>query len=73
MISSLLTRGLTEMDLRSIAAYCGHETGKGWANKPEMAEYLRPETLYGPDKHESYLDPARAWYRKNFGEEQPNG
>lgn len=73
LISNLLARGLSETDLRAITAYCGHETGKGWANKPEMAEYLRPETLYGPEKHESYLDPARAWHRKHFGEETANG
>ncbi len=32
-----------------------------WANDPKMCDYLRPQTLFGTGKFESYLFAARKW------------
>jgi uncharacterized phage protein (TIGR02220 family) len=66
-----LRDGLTEMDLRKVIAYCAVELK--WAEKPDMAPYLRPETLFGPKTIAKYLDPARAWFEKLPPERQPQG
>ena len=57
LISNRLRDGLSEVDLRSIIAYCAVELE--WADQPEMAKYLRPETLFGPKTYTRYLDAAR--------------
>jgi uncharacterized phage protein (TIGR02220 family) len=57
LIANRLRDGLTELDLRSIVAHCAVDLE--WAEKPEMAKYLRPETLFGPKTYTRYLDPAR--------------
>ncbi len=69
LITSRLRDGLTETDLRSVVYYCAHPTGLGWTSKPEMAKYLRPETLFGPQSIARYLDAARSWALKQFGPE----
>lgn len=69
LVAHRMRDGLTELDLRSIVAYCGHASGQGWADKPEMRPYLRPATLFGPKTHAKYLDPARSWHRQYFGQE----
>lgn len=37
-----------------------HKTSQ-WRNDPKMSEYLRPATLFGTGKFESYLVAARTW------------
>lgn len=54
-----LRSGLTSWDLRRVIGYCAYEMG--WATKPNMRPYLRPETLFGPETIERYIDAARAW------------
>jgi uncharacterized phage protein (TIGR02220 family) len=65
LIAQRLREGVSEEDLRAIAAYCGHASGKGWAEDDKMRQYLQPSTLFGPKSHEKYLDPARAWFREH--------
>ncbi len=60
LIAGRLRDGFTEMDLRKIIGYCAEK----WEGKPDMLEYLRPETLFGPQTIAKYLDPARAWFDK---------
>ena len=57
-----LRNGLDELDLRKVIGYCASELE--WATDPDMAKYLRPETLFGPQTFSKYLDPARTWYDK---------
>lgn len=63
LIVGRLREGATELDLRAIVGFCA----SNWKGKPEMAEYLRPETLFGPKTITKYLDPARSWAAKKMG------
>lgn len=65
LITARLREGLTEMDLRKVIGYCALELD--WKSKPEMAPYLRPETLFGPKTIARYIDAARAWFAKQEG------
>lgn len=72
LIVAQFRNGLTEADLRKVIGYCADELE--WQDKPGMAIYLRPETLFGPKTITKYLDPARAWFEKNrlvLDEEHP--
>jgi uncharacterized phage protein (TIGR02220 family) len=60
LITAQLRSGVSEQDLRAVIGYCAVELG--WADKPDMAKYLRPETLFGPKTISRYLDPARTWF-----------
>ena len=60
---------MTERELRGIVAYCW--TGLGWESKPEMHQYLRPETLFGPKTISKYLPGARKFLAENFPEAAP--
>lgn len=62
LIAKHLRDGITERELRMVIGYCCFELG--WLDKPDMAKYLRPETLFGPQTLSKYLDPARAWFAK---------
>jgi len=62
LIVAQLRAGASEADLRMVVGYCAIELE--WADKPEMATYLRPETLFGPKTINRYLDPARTWAEK---------
>lgn len=70
LIVSQLREGVTEMDLRAVIGYCAFELD--WAEKPEMAKYLRPETLFGPKTIARYLDPARTWFAAYEAEQAAN-
>jgi uncharacterized phage protein (TIGR02220 family) len=52
----LLHEGYTEMDLRMVVWDRANE----WAEDPKMDQYLRPSTLFGPEKFPDYLAHARA-------------
>jgi len=58
-----LRDGVSELDLRKVIAYCSEHLG--WQDDPEMAKYLRPETLFGPKTLAKYLDAARTWFEKS--------
>jgi uncharacterized phage protein (TIGR02220 family) len=45
-----------EMDLRKVVWDRANE----WAEDPKMSQYLRPSTLFGPEKFPDYLAQARA-------------
>jgi uncharacterized phage protein (TIGR02220 family) len=60
LIVGRLRDGISEIDLRAIIGYCAVK--QNWKNKPEMQDYLRPETLFGPKNISRYLDPARTWF-----------
>lgn len=62
LIVARLRDGCTEMDLRKVIGYCATELE--WATKENMRAYLRPETLFGPETVQRYLDPARSWFDK---------
>lgn len=68
LIVNHLRAGVSEMDLRAVVGYCALELG--WSSNPDMAKYLRPETLFGPKTLDRYLDPARTWFGK-LPEDQP--
>ena len=61
LIVNQLRAGRSEMDLRAVIGYCAVELD--WKSKPEMAAYLRPETLFGPKTIARYLDPALTWFK----------
>jgi hypothetical protein len=61
-IVHLLRSGLSEFDLRAIVAYCCDELD--WLEDPKQRQWLRPSTLFGPETHEKYLDPARAYVQR---------
>jgi uncharacterized phage protein (TIGR02220 family) len=69
LILDRLRSGITERDLRAVIAYCAEE--KGWQGDPKWAQFLRPETLFGPETIERYLDPARTWAAKHYPEPKP--
>ncbi len=69
LIASRLREGLTEHDLRAVVGYCAESLE--WESKPEMAKYLRPETLFGPSTIHKYLDAARTWAASWLAEQQP--
>ena len=64
LIVGQIRDGLSERDLRAIVGYCALPGGLNWAEKPDLAKYLRPETLFGPRTVARYLDAARAWAAK---------
>lgn len=66
LIANQLRAGVTELELRAVVGYCAVKLG--WLEKPAMADYLRPETLFGPDTIQRYLDPARTWARDELEE-----
>lgn len=62
--------GLDELDLRKVIAYVSRPTGDGalgWSDDSKMQKYLRPETLFGPQTIERYLDAARSWFAQRIG------
>lgn len=62
MIREGKTLDAAKIDLRKIIAYCWGQEGLNWQSSPDRAQYLRPETLFGPDGIERYLDAARHCY-----------
>lgn len=66
LITNQLRAGVTELELRAVVGYCAVKLG--WLEKPAMADYLRPETLFGPETISRYLDPARTWARDELEE-----
>lgn len=69
LIVAQLRNGVTEADLRKVIGYCACELE--WQDNPEMAKYLRPETLFGPKTISKYLDAARDWFDKQGLELEP--
>lgn len=67
LILARLREGLSELDLRAVVRYCADQ----WRDKPEMAPYLRPATLFGPQKIHDYLEPARAYCARELAELAP--
>lgn len=61
LIVRQLRRGVSEIDMRAVIGYCAVELA--WRDG-DMAKYLRPETLFGPESISKYLDPARQWFSK---------
>lgn len=68
LITRHLRDGVTERELRGIAAYCWSAAGLDWERKPEMHKYLRPETLFGPQSIHKYLPGARAFLAEHYPE-----
>lgn len=67
LILARLRAGVTEWDLRIVIGYCASAKsagGLGWRDDEKMAAYLRPATLFGPEKIHDYLPQARAWYER---------
>lgn len=64
LITGRLADGVDEMDLRAVIAYCWDVLG--WNTKltedgGTMAQYMRPETLFGPRTIHRYLPSARKY------------
>jgi uncharacterized phage protein (TIGR02220 family) len=68
LIARQLRAGVTELELRKVSWYCAIK--KGWKGDPKWEQYLRPETLYGPESIAKYLDQAVAAFRKEFGSDE---
>lgn len=67
LILARLRDGISEWDLRLVIGYCASPKasgGQGWRDDEKMAVYLRPATLFGPEKIHDYLPQARAWYER---------
>jgi uncharacterized phage protein (TIGR02220 family) len=61
--------GFDELDLRKIIAYASRtpkEGGLGWNGDEKMRHCLRPETLFGPENIEKYVDAARSWFKQRI-------
>jgi len=67
LIVDRLRGGYTELDLRAVIVYCAYK--KGWKGDPKMEDYLRPSTLFGPEKIEEYIDAARTWAAREYPDE----
>lgn len=71
LIANQLRAGRTEIDLRNVIAYCAEPIsrgGLGWQGDPKSSKWLRPETLFGPETIERYLEPARAFVARVYPE-----
>lgn len=72
LIVDRLADGLHELELRAIIAHCASPKasgGRGWEGDVNMRQHLSPETLFGPESHTKYLDPARAQYRDELAKQ----
>ena len=56
-INARLKEGFTEADLKLVVEHKNLQ----WGADPKMFEYLRPKTLFGLEKFESYLQAAKRW------------
>lgn len=64
LVVGRLREGISELELRAVIAYCADPApGLGWRGDPKMHKALRPETLFGPESIQRYLDPARSVFR----------
>lgn len=71
LIVARLREGLDRYDLSAVVAYCASPVssgGKGWEADPRMRQYLRPSTLFGPEKIYDYLDAARTFARDELAQ-----
>ncbi len=59
LIVDRLRDGITADDMIAVIAFCAYK--KGWKGDEKMHEHLTPNTLFGPQNIERYLDPARSW------------
>lgn len=62
IVLNRMKEGVHELELRAIIAFVADE----WESKPELATYLRPETLFGVKTIHRYLPKARARYAKEL-------
>ena len=69
LIATQLRNGVTELELRAVVAYCAVDLD--WKHNDKMRQYLRPETLFGPESIAKYLDPARTAYADRIEQQQP--
>jgi uncharacterized phage protein (TIGR02220 family) len=67
LIVRQLRKGVTEEDLRRVVWFCGRK----WEEDEKMQDFLRPETLFGPQNISKYLDPSKAAYAKWRAERSP--
>lgn len=57
-INGRLSEGFTVEDLQLVVEF----KYQHWGDNPEMAQYLRPATLFGTDKFNGYLMAAKRWH-----------
>lgn len=69
LIVARLRQGVTAWDMRRVIGYCADKLM--WQGHPKMHVCLRPETLFGPETIERYLDAARSWAPGPAPDEQP--
>lgn len=62
LIASQLRSGVTEGEMRAIVAMQAEK----WGKDPQMLEFLRPETLFGPRTIAKYLDEAKTRYAEQI-------
>lgn len=67
LIARHLRAGVTEHDLRAVVALQAAD----WEDDPKMRKYLRPETLFGIETIEKYLDAARTEYARELAALEP--
>ena len=63
LVRRLLERGHTLLEMQAVAMLCRKE----WADKPDMAKYLRPSTLLTAEKFGERLDRARVMWPARLG------
>ncbi len=59
-----ISEGADLDDLKAVIDFKAAE----WAGDPQMAQYLRPQTLFGPQKFPGYLAAAKAAAPKSFSQ-----
>lgn len=71
LIARQLRDGRSEFDLRKVVAFCAEPVsrgGKGWEDDPKMKQYLTPETLFGPETIQRYVDAALSWAARAYAQ-----
>jgi len=73
LIIGRLREGRSELDLRKVIAFCAEpqsKGGKGWEDDEKMRQYLTPETLFGPETIQRYIDAALSFAAKAYPQQQ---
>jgi hypothetical protein len=73
LIVRQLRDGRSELDLRKVIAFCAEPIergGKGWEDDPKMRQYLTPETLFGPESIQRYVDAALSWAARAYPQQE---
>lgn len=69
LVVRLLRDGYTETQMRTVIWHQANE----WESDPRMQKFLRPSTLFGPEKFPEYLAEAEAVWAESEPKNKPRG